>query len=65
MIVALAVLGTLGGWFALRLHALRAMSASGPAWSFPARVYSDAVPFVPGAVLPPDALRAELEVRGY
>ncbi|MFI5372195.1 MAG: transglycosylase domain-containing protein, partial [Candidatus Eisenbacteria bacterium] len=47
------------------LHALRAMSASGPAWSFPARVYSDAVPFVPGAVLPPDALRAELEVRGY
>ena len=64
-LLALALLGVLAGGFALRLRALRAFAASGPAWSFPSSVYSDALPLAPGIVLPPEYLRAELETRGY
>jgi penicillin-binding protein 1B len=65
VLVALAAFGVLAGGFAWRLRALRALAASGPAWSFPARVYSDALRLAPGIVLPPAYLRAELETRGY
>ena len=49
----------------LRIRALEARRATGPAWSFPARVWSADLPLVPGASLPALYLRAELEARGY
>jgi penicillin-binding protein 1B len=64
-LAALVVLGTIAAGFGLRLRALRALRATGTAWSFPARVYSDALPLVTGTVLPPEYLRAELVTRGY
>lgn len=51
--------------FTSALEALRAGRVASPGWSFPSRVYSDGVPFVPGAPLPPTYLEAELAARGY
>src|SRR5262245_5312799 len=51
--------------FAIRVDALRAGRASGPNWTFPACVYSDDVPLVPGRPLPAEYLTAQLEARGY
>ncbi|HTR98067.1 MAG TPA: transglycosylase domain-containing protein [Candidatus Acidoferrales bacterium] len=61
LVVALALFLPL----ALRIRALAARHATGPSWSFPARVWSADLPLVPGAELPEDYLRAELEARGY
>ncbi|HET7226454.1 MAG TPA: transglycosylase domain-containing protein [Candidatus Eisenbacteria bacterium] len=51
--------------FTTALDALRSGRTASPGWSFPSRVYSDGVPFVPGAPLPPSYLEAELTARGY
>src|SRR5438309_12131363 len=51
--------------FAGRVYALRARRAVGPSWSFPSRIYSDALVLEPGRVLPPAYLAAELDARGY
>ena len=64
-LAALTLLAALAGGFALRLARVRALAETGPAWAFPARVYSDAVEFTPGAVLPAEYLRAELTARRY
>src|SRR5437867_3988661 len=69
---ALAVLGflVLTGLILLiplaaRVDALRARRATGPSWSFPSRLYTAGLPFVPGRPLPFDYLRRQLAVRGY
>jgi penicillin-binding protein 1B len=59
--LAAASLGSL----AVRLHVLRAQRATGPGWSFPARVYSDGVPLLTGRTLPEPYLLAELAARDY
>src|SRR5207302_10961635 len=51
--------------FAATVDALRMRRAAGPACSFPSRVYSDGVWFMPGRALPPAYLRAQLEARDY
>ena len=58
-------LGVLFIRFVLATHRLRDRLATGPSWSFPSRIYSDALVLEPGRSLPPDYLRAELEIRGY
>jgi len=50
--------------FAAQVHAFRALHAEGPAWGFPSRIYSDAVPLVAG-LMPTPYLEAELGARGY
>ena len=50
--------------FAVRLNALRDLRATGPNWSFPARVYSDGVTLAAGRSLPAEHLLAQLEARG-
>jgi penicillin-binding protein 1B len=52
-------------WFATRVHELRELRASGPAWSFPSRVFSDGVLLEPGRGLPAVHLIAHLSERGY
>ncbi len=61
----LLVVGVLFVRFVLEVHRLRDRLATGPGWSFPSRIYSDALAIEPGRTLPIDYLRAELEVRGY
>src|SRR6266487_2785588 len=51
--------------FAAQVQSLRARHATGPGWSFPSRVYSDGVPFLPGRPLPARYLALQLEARGY
>ena len=51
--------------FAVHVYALQARRAIGPSWKFPSHIYSDAVPLVPGRVLPPGYLAAELDARAY
>ena len=51
--------------FAIRVRALREGRATGPGWSFPGRVYSDAVPLIVGRMLPVEYLEAQLDARGY
>src|SRR5262245_7900953 len=51
--------------FARQVDALRVRHRSGPSSSLPSRVYSDGVPLQVGAILPPAALQAQLEARGY
>ena len=65
LLVLVAIIGLAFVRFAIRLDALRDMRATGPAWSFPSRIYSDGVSFVPGAVMPPAWLEAELQERDY
>lgn len=50
---------------ALRIRALAARHATGPAWSFPARVWSADLPLVAGTVMSEAHLAAELDARGY
>ncbi len=63
-LIPLALIASFIG-FALKLGALRDRHATGPAWVFPSRVYSDGVDLVPGRTLSPDYLRAALAARGY
>jgi len=65
--VALVVAVALFVPLALRIRALAARHATGPSWSFPARVWSASLPLdvTPGTPLPLDHLRAELEARDY
>lgn len=65
LVVLVAVLALMVVRFAFKLDALRDLRATGPAWSFPSRIYSDGVPFVAGAVMPPAWLEAELRERDY
>lgn len=51
--------------FVFAVRALEARHATGPAWSFPSRVWSADVPLVPGAPAPQAWLLDELEARGY
>jgi penicillin-binding protein 1B len=51
--------------FGQRLGDLRARHATGPAWAFPSRVYSDGVPLVAGRPLPRIYLERHLAARGY
>lgn len=51
--------------FAVQVTAMRHHRATGPNWSFPSRVYSDAVRLETGRTLPEPYLLAELEARGY
>ncbi|HYM81927.1 MAG TPA: transglycosylase domain-containing protein [Candidatus Limnocylindria bacterium] len=66
-VLAFALLGAIMAWgaFARRVDALRSHRAAGPAWSFPSRVYSDAVVFIAGRALPHDYLTAHLAARDY
>jgi penicillin-binding protein 1B len=68
-VLALAILVGLGvtvfDRFAQRVHAAHDRMQSGPAWRFPARVYSADVPLVVGAELPERYLEAQLDARGY
>jgi penicillin-binding protein 1B len=50
---------------AARVHALRDMTAVGPSWSFPARLYSAGLALVAGEEIPASYLERELAVRGY
>ncbi|HVP14896.1 MAG TPA: transglycosylase domain-containing protein, partial [Terriglobales bacterium] len=50
---------------AVDVRRLRARHAVGPSWSFPSRVYSDALSLDPGRALPDGYLLAELLARGY
>ena len=69
----LALIGlVLAGWtvlsivqFVASVHALRDHRFAGPQWSFPSRVYSDALTLTPGRPLPMDYLLAHLKLRGY
>jgi 1A family penicillin-binding protein len=51
--------------FAATVEALRARRATGPSWSFPSRLYTAGVPFVPGRPLPFPYLERQLALRGY
>src|SRR5947207_6583192 len=51
--------------FAQTVFALRAQRATGPNWSFPSRVYSDAVPLTVGRTASDAYLRSELAAREY
>jgi penicillin-binding protein 1B len=51
--------------FTARVHALRDRRAWGPAWAFPSRLYSAAVPLAAGAPLPRGLVVRQLEARGY
>lgn len=59
------ILVALGILFARHVSELRAQRATGPNWSFPSRVFSDAVPLTVGRTAPDEYLRAELKARGY
>ena len=63
LLALLALLGFIR--LAVEVRQLRARHAIGPSWSFPSRVYSDAVSFTPGRALPEGYLRAQLEARAY
>ncbi len=51
--------------FAVRLGTLRDRLATGPAWVFPSRVYSDGLALLPGRALSADQLVAQLDARDY
>ncbi len=51
--------------FAARVEALRERHATGPAWAFPSRVYSDGLPLTPNRPLPAGYLERHLDLRGY
>ena len=63
--VAVGACVLLFGGFAARVRALRRLEATGPNWSFPSRVYSDAVELTPGRTAPVAYLEAELDARDY
>ncbi|MEO5987553.1 MAG: transglycosylase domain-containing protein, partial [Candidatus Eisenbacteria bacterium] len=51
--------------FAVQVRAFAARRATGPAWSFPSRLWSDALVLERGRPLPEGYLREHLEMRGY
>ncbi|MEO5987561.1 MAG: transglycosylase domain-containing protein [Candidatus Eisenbacteria bacterium] len=51
--------------FARTVTALREQRATGPNWSFPSRVFSDAVTLTVGRTAPDEYLLSELKARGY
>lgn len=51
--------------FALQVRTFAARRATGPAWSFPSRVWSDALVLERGRPLPESYLREHLELRAY
>ncbi len=51
--------------FALQVRTFTERRATGPAWSFPSRVWSDALVLEGGRALPERYLREHLELRGY
>ena len=59
------VLAVAYGVFSVRLRALREMRATGPSWSYPARVYSAPLELREGRALPENYLLAHLAARGY
>ncbi len=61
--VVLAILAFIP--FAARVEALRDRHATGPAWAFPSRVYSDALRLTVGRAIPPVYLQRHLDLRGY
>ncbi len=61
VLIALAVFAR----FSVEVRALQSRRATGPAWSYPARVYSAGVPLVAGRALPIEYLREHLAARGY
>src|SRR5258707_15419037 len=67
LLLAAIALGLLAAFvlFERRVVALRSAHATGPGWAFPSRVYSDDVPLLPGRVLPPEYLVAQLAAREY
>ncbi len=64
-LVLLVAAGAVFGVFAWRVYLLQTRRAVGPSWSFPSRLYTDAVPLVGGMPLPREYVLAELEARGY
>ena len=67
LLIGAILLGTVSAYvpFSMRVTALREGRATGPSWTFPGRVYSDAVPLIVGRMLPVEYLEAELDARGY
>jgi penicillin-binding protein 1B len=63
LILLAAIVGAVR--FVSDVHALRGRRASGPAWSFPSRIYSADLPLREGDAVPPGYLTRELDVRGY
>ena len=51
--------------FAVDVRAMQSRRATGPAWSYPARIYSAPLPLVVGRALPLGYLREHLAARGY
>src|SRR5206468_4635132 len=51
--------------FAVQVHEFQTLHAEGPEWGFPSRIYSAGLALIPGRMLPPAYLRAELAARGY
>lgn len=68
-LLALAVVVLIAGAafarFAVQVRAFAEHRATGPAWAFPSRVWSDALVLERGRVLPDGFLRDHLELRGY
>ncbi len=66
-VLAVAALLVLVGMarFVWQVHEFRDRRATGPAWSFPSRVWSDGLLLAEGAPLPVRRLREHLEMRGY
>ena len=69
LILVLAILTVVlvaaGVQFTRTVSDLRAQRATGPNWSFPSRVFSDAVPLTVGRTVPDEYLLSELRARGY
>jgi len=65
VLAGVVVLVALDAVFSTRLAALRELRATGPSWSYPTRVYSDALVFRAGRALPEGYLLAHLAARGY
>ena len=63
--IATVVLVAASIQFTRTVSALRAQRATGPNWSFPSRVFSDAVPLTVGRTVPDEYLLSELQARGY
>ncbi len=63
--VVLGVCGMQFARFALEVRAFTERRATGPAWAFPSRVWSDALVLERGRSLPEGYLRDHLELRGY
>jgi penicillin-binding protein 1B len=63
--IVLALLAIAFARFAVEVRALQSRHATGPAWSYPARIWSAPVPLLAGRALPAEYLRDQLVARGY